>query len=76
MIGFPVRWRLGYHLAPTTAGVLANGFGHFGSGGSGAWGDPDTSLAVGMVLNQVAGTPVDDTRLLRIGGAVWAAKRR
>jgi CubicO group peptidase (beta-lactamase class C family) len=77
VIGFPMRWRLGYHLAATTAGVLPNGFGHFGFGGSGAWGDPDSGLAVAMVLNQVAGTPVGDTRLLRIGGAaVRAAKRR
>ena len=77
VIGFPMRWRLGYHLAATTAGILPKGFGHFGFGGSGAWGDPDTGLAVARVLNQVAGTPVGDTRLLRIGGAaVRAAKRR
>jgi CubicO group peptidase (beta-lactamase class C family) len=76
VIGFPMRWRLGYHLAATTAGVLPNGFGHFGFGGSGAWGDPDTGLAVAMVLNQIGGTPVGDTRLLRIGGAAVRAARR
>jgi CubicO group peptidase (beta-lactamase class C family) len=77
VIGFPMRWRLGYHLAATTGGVLPNGFGHFGFGGSGAWGDPDSGLAVAMVLNHVGGTPFADTRLLRIGGAaVRAAKRR
>lgn len=74
---FPMRWRLGYHLAGTTAGVLPHGFGHFGFGGSGAWGDPDSGLAVAMVLNQVAGTPFGDTRLLRVGAAaVKAAGRR
>lgn len=74
---FPMRWRLGYHLAGTTAGILPNGFGHFGFGGSGAWGDPDSGLAVAMVLNQVAGTPFGDTRLLRVGAAaVRSAKRR
>ncbi len=72
-----MRWRLGYHLAGTTAGVLPHGFGHFGFGGSGAWGDPDSGLAVAMVLNKVAGTPFGDSRLLRIGGAaVRAAKQR
>jgi CubicO group peptidase (beta-lactamase class C family) len=77
VVQFPMRWRLGYHLAGTTAGALPRGFGHFGFGGSGAWGDPDSGLAVAMVLNQVAGTPFGDTRLLRIGGAaVRAAKRR
>lgn len=71
-----MRWRLGYHLAGTTAGVLPNAFGHFGFGGSGAWGDPDSGLAVAMVLNKVAGTPFGDTRMLRIGGAAVRAARR
>ncbi len=76
VVQWPMRWRLGYHLAGTTAGVLPRGFGHFGFGGSGAWGDPDSGLAVAMVLNQVAGTPFGDTRLLRIGGAAVRAARR
>jgi len=74
---FNMHWRLGYHLAATTAGVLPKGFGHFGFGGSGAWGDPESGLAVAMILNQVGGTPFGDTKMLRIGGAaVRAAKRR
>jgi len=72
-----MHWRLGYHLAGTTSGVLPKAFGHFGFGGSGAWGDPESGLAVAMVLNKVAGTPFGDTRMLRIGGsAVRAARRR
>lgn len=71
-----MRWRLGYHMAATSKGVLPHGFGHFGFGGSGAWGDPDSGLAVAMVLNQVAGTPFGDTRFLRIGGAAIRAARR
>jgi CubicO group peptidase (beta-lactamase class C family) len=71
-----MRWRLGYHMAVTSSGVLPRGFGHFGFGGSGAWGDPDSGLAVAMVLNQVAGTPFGDTRFLRIGGAAVRAARR
>lgn len=71
-----MRWRLGYHMAATSKGVLPHGFGHFGFGGSGAWGDPDSGLAVAMVLNQVAGTPFGDTRFLRIGGAAVRAARR
>ena len=77
VIGFNMRWRLGYHMAATTAGVLPNGFGHFGFGGSGAWGDPDTGLAVGFVVNAVAGTPFGDIRFLRLGGAsVRSARKR
>ena len=44
VVGFPMRWRLGYHVAATTRGVLPHGFGHFGFGGSGAWADPDLDL--------------------------------
>ncbi len=76
VIGFNMRWRLGYHLAATTAGVLPRGFGHFGFGGSGAWGDPDTGLAVGFVVNAVAGTPFGDLRFLRVGGAAVRSARR
>jgi CubicO group peptidase (beta-lactamase class C family) len=73
VIGFPMRWRLGYHLAATTHGIIPNGFGHFGFGGSGAWADPDNNLAVAFVCNRVAGTPFGDTRLLRIGTQARAA---
>jgi CubicO group peptidase (beta-lactamase class C family) len=77
VIGFDMRWRLGYHGAFTSAGILPRGFGHFGFGGSGAWADPDSGLAVAMVLNQIGGSPFGDTKMLRIGGAaVRSAKRR
>jgi CubicO group peptidase (beta-lactamase class C family) len=69
VVPFPMRWRLGYHLAATTRGVLRSGFGHFGYGGSGAWADPHRELAVAMVTNQVAGTPFGDLRMLRVGSA-------
>lgn len=73
VVGFPMRWRLGYHLAATTRGIIPNGFGHFGFGGSGAWADPDNDLAVAFVCNRVAGTPFGDTRFLRIGARARAA---
>jgi CubicO group peptidase (beta-lactamase class C family) len=73
VVGFPMRWRLGYHLAATTRGIIPNGFGHFGFGGSGAWADPDNDLAVAFVCNRVAGTPFGDTRFLRIGTQARAA---
>lgn len=77
VIGFRMRWRLGYHGAFTSAGILPQGFGHFGFGGSGAWADPESGLAVAMVLNQIGGSPFGDTKMLRIGGAaVRAAQRR
>ncbi|MBW2448360.1 MAG: beta-lactamase family protein [Deltaproteobacteria bacterium] len=69
VVPFPMRWRLGYHLAATTRGVLSSGFGHFGYGGSGAWAEPERELAVAMVTNQVAGTPFGDLRMLRLGAS-------
>ena len=65
VLGFPMRWRLGWHMAATTRGVRPNGFGHFGLGGSGGWADPDLGLSVAMTCNRMAGTPVGDQRLLQ-----------
>jgi CubicO group peptidase (beta-lactamase class C family) len=76
VIGIDMRWRLGYHMAATNIGILPRGFGHFGFGGSGAWGDPDTGLAVAMVLNRVTGTLFGDTRFLRVGGAAVRSARK
>jgi CubicO group peptidase (beta-lactamase class C family) len=77
LVFFPMRWRLGYHMAATMHGVLPRGFGHFGFGGSGAWADPDSKLAVAFVCNRVAGSPFGDQRFLRLGGAALrAAKHR
>jgi CubicO group peptidase (beta-lactamase class C family) len=73
VVGFRMRWRLGYHLAATSRGIIPNGFGHFGFGGSGAWADPENDLAVAFVCNRVAGTPFGDTRFLRIGAQARAA---
>jgi CubicO group peptidase (beta-lactamase class C family) len=73
VIGWPMRWRLGYHMAATFRGVRPNGFGHFGLGGSGGWADPDLDLAVAMTCNRMAGTPVGDQRLLRVGAAAVKA---
>jgi CubicO group peptidase (beta-lactamase class C family) len=70
VVGFPMRWRLGYHLVGTTRGILPNAFGHFGYGGSGAWADPDRNLSLAMTLNRVAGTPFGDMRMVRMGGVV------
>ena len=69
VVGFPMRWRLGYHMAATRRGILPGGFGHFGFGGSGAWADPLRELSLAFTCNRVAGTPFADTRMLRIGAA-------
>jgi CubicO group peptidase (beta-lactamase class C family) len=73
VVGFPMKWRLGYHLAATSKGIIPNGFGHFGYGGSGAWADPDNDLAVAFVCNRVAGTPFGDMRFLHVGAQARTA---
>lgn len=69
VIPFPMHWRLGYHRVPTVGVRVANGFGHFGFGGSGAWADPERNLSVAMTLNSGVGTPFGDLRMVRMGTA-------
>jgi CubicO group peptidase (beta-lactamase class C family) len=76
VVPFPMHWRLGYHRAATTAGTPPRGFGHYGFGGSGAWGDPDLGLGVALVLNSGIGTPFGDLRTAQLGGVVLRCARR
>jgi CubicO group peptidase (beta-lactamase class C family) len=69
----PMGWRLGYHGAFTTRGVLRGAFGHFGFGGSGGWADPRRDLSLAMVCNRGTGTPIGDFRLAELGTAVVRA---
>ena len=73
---FRMRWRLGYHRVGSFRGVPARAFGHFGWGGSGAWGDPDSELALGFVVNTGSGTPIGDLRILRLNTVALACARR
>ena len=72
----PMRWRLGYHQ-PFIFGLRRPraAFGHFGFGGSGAWADPETGLAVALTVNAGTGTPWGDMRILRLGAAALKTAR-
>lgn len=76
VIGIPMFWRLGYHMVPTTRGILRRAFGHFGYGGSGAFADPRRNLAAAMTVNRVAGLPIGDLRMFQIGAAAAACADR
>lgn len=69
VLALPMSWRLGYHGVITTAGVLEQGFGHQGLGGSGAFADPERDLAVAYLPNALGSMLAGDVRLLEIGGA-------
>jgi CubicO group peptidase (beta-lactamase class C family) len=78
VLGFPMRWRLGYHHAITTGRPSRFAFGHYGFGGSGGWADPVSGVSLGFVTNKLAGvtTPMGDMGLFRLGGVARAAARR
>jgi CubicO group peptidase (beta-lactamase class C family) len=75
VLPFDMRWRLGYHGIITSAGFVPRAFGHFGFGGSGGWADPKRELAVAFIVNRGMGTPLGDTRTVRIGGAALGCAR-
>ena len=72
VLGFPMRWRLGYHHAFLQGAKSRRGFGHYGYGGSGAWADPDRGLAVAFTTNKLVAmtTPIADSRLMTLSGQV------
>jgi CubicO group peptidase (beta-lactamase class C family) len=59
------------------SGLLAIGgprsFGHFGFGGSFGWADPDTTLAMGYVMNRLDVGLAGDVRSRRLIDASFAA---
>jgi CubicO group peptidase (beta-lactamase class C family) len=61
-----MQWRLGYHRVPMASNHLPLIYGHMGFGGSGAWADPQHKLALAMVCNRGAGTPIGDRRILQL----------
>ncbi|MBV6509027.1 MAG: hypothetical protein JJLCMIEE_02094 [Acidimicrobiales bacterium] len=71
----PAMWRLGWHGVLTSEGFLPNAFGHNGFGGSGAWADPDTELAVAYVPNRLGIGMVGDDRFASLGGVAYKAAR-
>ena len=76
VVGYPMRFRLGYHGAFTTSGIPSRGIAHYGYGGSGGFADPHTDLAVGYVVNSAGGTPTADARLPFLAGAALRAARK
>jgi CubicO group peptidase (beta-lactamase class C family) len=48
---YPLHWRLGYHRADALLMDVPSAFGHYGTGGAGAWANPDHKLSAALVHN-------------------------
>lgn len=58
VLGVKVGWLLGYHRPLPSKHASPSAFGFYGAYGSGAFADPDRSLAVGFVVREARGFPL------------------
>lgn len=70
VLGVRMRWRLGFHHAFGMRHRAPRALGHYGFGGCGGWGDPDTGLSFGFVSNHIGTltTAIGDLGILRLSG--------
>ena len=70
VLGVRMRWRLGFHHAFSLGTPAPRALGHFGFGGGGGWGDPDTGISFGFVSSHIGNftTAIGDLGILRLSG--------
>jgi len=75
IIGFPMRWGLGFMLRHDgmPLGPNASTFGHAGAGGSIAYADPEARIGFAYLMNQMQGGTTGDPRGFRLIGALYRA---
>jgi CubicO group peptidase (beta-lactamase class C family) len=68
VLGVRMRWRLGFHHAFAMGRPGPRALGHYGFGGSGGWGDPDTGISFGFVSSHIGNftTAIGDLGILRL----------
>jgi CubicO group peptidase (beta-lactamase class C family) len=73
VIGFPMRWGLGFMLRHDLMplGPNAGTFGHAGAGGSIAYADPEARIGFAYVMNQMQGGTTGDPRGFHLIGALY-----
>ena len=78
VLGVRMRWRLGFHHAFALGGSAPRALGHYGFGGSGGWGDPDTGISFGFVSSHIGNftTAIGDLGILRLTAVARACSRR
>ena len=70
VLGVRMRWRLGFHHGFGTGPRAPRALGHYGFGGCGGWGDPDTGISFGFVSNHIGRltSVLGDLTTLRLAG--------
>ena len=78
VLGIRMRWRLGFHHGFGFGAPAPRALGHFGFGGCGGWGDPDTGVSFGFVSSHIGTftTALGDLSILRLSGAARSCAAR
>jgi CubicO group peptidase (beta-lactamase class C family) len=78
VLGIRMRWRLGFHHAFALGRTGPRALGHYGFGGSGGWGDPDTGVSFGFVSSHIGNftTAVGGLGILRLTAVARACAAR
>jgi CubicO group peptidase (beta-lactamase class C family) len=78
VLGVRMRWRLGFHHAFAFGRPGPHALGHYGFGGSGGWGDPDTGISFGFVSSHIGNftTAIGDLGILRLTAVARACAAR
>jgi CubicO group peptidase (beta-lactamase class C family) len=78
VLGVRMRWRLGFHHAFALGRPSPRALGHYGFGGSGGWGDPDTGVSFGFISSHIGNltTAIGDLGILRLTAAARACAAR
>jgi CubicO group peptidase (beta-lactamase class C family) len=78
VLGFRMRWRLGFHHAFGLGAPAPRALGHFGFGGAGGWGDPDTGISFGFVSSHIGNftTAIGDLGILRLSAVARSCAAR
>jgi CubicO group peptidase (beta-lactamase class C family) len=78
VLGIRMRWRLGFHHGFGLGSRAPRALGHYGFGGSGGWGDPDTGVSFGFVSSHIGNftTAIGDLGILRLTAVARACAAR
>ncbi len=71
VIIYPLHWRLGYHRADALLMDVPSAFGHYGTGGTGGWANPELGLSAALSHNGFPLSVTGQARTTTITAAVY-----